>query len=218
MKSNYLILPLAVVAAFGLSAVPRARANNLIVNGGFEDGVYTSTVGGNTNTFVPVDWLANAAFDLQPNFNDVRNVPHSGDDNLSIGNYDYQDNPVLSQTFSDVLGGLYTASLYVYSSDWDADSFFEASVGGSNFLDPIATGYPISGYTLESFTFVGTGSDTLSLTGNDSPGEWYVDDVSVSGPSGFAGVPDQGMTFLMFGLGLAALGYVQAKVLRRAVV
>jgi hypothetical protein len=31
------------------------------------------------------------------------------------------------------------------------------------------------------FSFVGTGSDTLTIQGNTNPGEWSVDDVSVTG-------------------------------------
>ncbi len=65
MKSNYSLAPLAVVAAIALLAVPRANAN-LIENGDFGDGTYTSTVGGNTNANVPVDSVADANFDLSP--------------------------------------------------------------------------------------------------------------------------------------------------------
>jgi hypothetical protein len=49
-------------------------------------------------------------------------------------------------------------------------------------------------YTLQSFTFVGTGSDTLTIQGNTNPSEWFVDDVSVNaaavpGPIAGAGLP-----------------------------
>jgi len=216
MKSNYSLAPLAVVAAIALLAVPRANAN-LIENGDFGDGTYTSTVGGNTNANVPVDWVADANFDLEPGFNDVRSNGYLSTYNLSIGNYDWQTPPSLSQTFSDNVSEVYTVSFFLFSNNWDSGSFFEASVGGSNFLDPItnniAIGYPIGSYTLEAFTFVGTGSDTLVLTGNDTPGEWYVSNVSVTG----TGVPDQGMTVLMLSFGLAALGFFQHGLRRRAV-
>jgi hypothetical protein len=200
MKFSQIFLPLALIGALALLAAPRANAN-LIQNGGFEDGTYTSTVDGYTNPNVPVGWTANAAFDMDSGYNQVRTYGYLSSSNLSIGNFDWDPNPVLSQTFSDTPGQVYIASLYLESDSWDSGSFFEASVGDANFLDPISTGYPIDGYTLESFTFVGTGSDALELTGNDSPGEWYVDDVDVSA------VPDRGATLLMLGLGLAALGW-----------
>jgi hypothetical protein len=60
----------AVLVAAGALAAP-AHADQLIVNGGFEGGVYSSTLGGNTNAEVPVDWTPNAGFDLNPGFNHV---------------------------------------------------------------------------------------------------------------------------------------------------
>jgi hypothetical protein len=37
-------------------------------------------------------------------------------------------------------------------------------------------------YTEYTFSFTGTSSDTLTLTGNTNPSSWVVDDVVVTGP------------------------------------
>jgi hypothetical protein len=107
---------LYMTAAAALAAgTAGAQAANLIVNGGFEDGVYTSTIGGNTNTQVPVGWDSTAAFDLEPGFNNVStNLPHSGSFDLSIGNFDYQPLATLTQTFSDVSGDSYTVDFWTF--------------------------------------------------------------------------------------------------------
>ena len=63
----------AIVATAFFSA--DAHAVNLIVNGGFEDGVYSSALGGNTNPNVPVGWTSSVGFDLHPTFNFVTTSP-----------------------------------------------------------------------------------------------------------------------------------------------
>jgi hypothetical protein len=187
-----LAIPFAAAAILLASrpaqAVPSqcdAVAGNVVVNCGFEGGTYSSTIGGNTNNSVPNGWTPNAGFDLHPGFNFVTNSPtlvHSGSFALSIGNFDNEPAPSLSQTLTDVATATYSGSIFVLyggAGTTDTNVFFDVQINGSNVLalNNTAPGT----YTEYTFSFTGTGSDTLTLTGNTSPSEWYVDDVVVTG-------------------------------------
>jgi hypothetical protein len=189
------ILASVIVVSLGLasqanatSSVCDAVAGNLVQNCGFEGGTYTS----GPNTSVPNDWTSNAAFDDFTSFNNVRFAPiNSGVLALSIGNTDPEPVPTLSQTLADVSGTTYSGSLFVnYGGAGDNDSsvFFNVQINGADVvsLDDSAPGT----YTEYTFSFTGTGSDELTLTGNTTPSEWFVDDVVVTGSSGPTPVPE----------------------------
>jgi hypothetical protein len=191
MKTNsHLRLSLLFAVLLALLAPCRLLANNLILNGGFEAGeinnqvygLYTSTLGGYTNTGVPNNWVPNVAFDEYASDNHVASgLPHSGNTDLQIGNFEYQPIPTLSQTFSDVSGATYSVVFWAANSGFgynDLSAFLDVSVDGT-------AGTSIYGsegayWTEFSFTFTGTGSDTLIIGGNNNAGEWKVDDVSVT--------------------------------------
>src|SRR5580700_10582554 len=137
MKFHLSLAPLAIVTvgllgsalpSFASASICDAVVGNIVNNCGFEAGTQSSTIDGNTDTDVPVDWTPNAAFDLEPSFNRV--VPgfeNSGNDSLSIGNYDYEPVPSLSQTLTDTNGATYSGSLYAYyggGSGNDPGAFF----------------------------------------------------------------------------------------------
>jgi hypothetical protein len=173
---------------------------NIVTNCGFEAGVYTSTVGGFTNSDVPDGWTANAAFDEFTSFNIVGTSPvNSGTFALSIGDDDPQPLPVLSQTLTDISGTTYKGSLWVdYGGAGTSDTlpFFKVLINGTtevnfNSLAPGA-------YTEYTFSFTGTGSDVLSLEGNTSPVEWFVDDVVVTAGSA-SSVPEPRSALLLTG-------------------
>lgn len=173
-------------------STPGAKANvsacdqvvgNLVQNCGFEGGVYTSTIAGNTDTNVPVDWVPNAAVDIEPGFNNAffgsSPFVHSGSYALSIGNYDYQPTPTFSQTIADVNGATYSGSFWAFADDGgDPNAFLQLQVNG---VTKVALTDTVNSYTQYNFTFTGTGSDTLSISAVTNPGEWYVDDVVVTG-------------------------------------
>jgi hypothetical protein len=207
-------LAIAMVATFA-SAPRSARAEasicdgvagNFVHNCGFEDGTYTSTIDGSTDTLVPNDWIPNAAFDSNPGFNEVRGTPvNSGSYALSIGNFDYQPAPVLSQTLTDRAGGAYAGSLWVDyggGTGADANAFFDVNINGTTVL-AINDLDSSSSYHQYFFAFTGSGSDLLSLTGNTNPSEWFVDDIVVTGPA-VTGVPEP-LSLLLFAGGLAGL-------------
>ena len=181
-----------------------AQATNLLANGGFEGGVYSSTIGGYTNNSVPDGWTSTIGYDYQPGFNHIQTGAYyvqSGSQSLSISNYDYDPYvATLTQTFSDVLGARYTASFWAFDggANGDTNAYLDVSVGanGVTLNDTIA--HPFQEF---SFKFVGTGSDTLTIAAQTNPSEWYVDTVSVSG------VPESS-TWAMMLLGFAGLGFV----------
>jgi hypothetical protein len=97
---------------------------------------------------------------------------------------DSQPAPTLSQTLTTISGAVYAGSLYVQNGAAgppghvaDPKAFFDVLVDGLNVVS--LTG-AAGGYTLYTFAFTGTGSDTLDLTGNTAVSSWYVDDVAVT--------------------------------------
>jgi hypothetical protein len=189
---------LAAIPSFAdvCSTVP----DNLVANCGFENGVYSSTIDGNTNGSVPNSWLPNAAYDLEPSFNHLTTYNNSGTYGLSIGNYDSEPVPSLSQTLTDFAGANYSGSLYVSYGYGDSNAYFDVLINGAPVL-ALDGGTPPA-FNQYTFSFVGTGSDVLTLEGNTNPAEWYADDVVVAGQ---AAVPEpSSIPFLVTMVGLCA--------------
>jgi hypothetical protein len=156
-----------------------------------------------------VDWVSSVGFDADPNYNDIRTDPYVGLYNLSIGNLDDESPAMLSQTFADISGNTYTIDFEVYAtSGGDPGAYFDASAGSAN----LSLSDSINSYTLESLTFTGTGSDTLTFSADTNPGEWYVDDVTVQGNFNpvVSDAPDSGTTAILLALGLAGLGLIHS--------
>lgn len=192
--------PLDAIASTACTAV----AGNLVANCGFEGGTYSSTINSDTNPSVPIDWTPNAGYDLVPGFNYVISSPsyvNNGTYALSIGNYDDQPAPSISQTLTDSAGTTYTASFYVKyggAGGGDTGAYFDAQIDGATLKALNDTA--VNTYQLETFSFVGTGNDTLSFTASTNPSEWYLDDVSVA-----AAVPEPSLYLLMLaGFGVLA--------------
>jgi hypothetical protein len=206
----FFLLPSASYAGTSLCD---SVSGNLVNNCGFEDGVYTSTIGGSTNTSVPNDWTPNAGYDSEPSFNHVTTSPvNSGTYASSIGNFDSQPVPELSQTITDKVGSSYSGYLYVDyggAGGGDTGAFFNVEIDGVSLLalNDTAPGCapPAGCYTKYTFSFTGTGSDVLTFGGNTNPSEWYVDDIVVLGP---AVTPEPGILLMLsislLGLALAA--------------
>ena len=194
------LLSFAVIAvAPAFADVCQTTPGNVVANCGFENGVYTSTVMGETNSSVPNSWIANFGFDLEPGFNHVESsLVYQGTSALQIGNDDDQPVPQLSQTFTDISGATYSGSLYVdYGGAGTSDTlpFFNVLIDNNSVLslDHTAPGT----YTRYTFSFTGTGSDTLALQGNTSPSEWFVDNITVTTTA--SAVPEPGEVFPLAG-------------------
>lgn len=204
----------AIVATAFFSA--DAHAVNLIVNGGFEDGVYSSALGGNTNPNVPVGWTSSVGFDLHPTFNFVttsptpNTTPFAGTYSLSIGNYDAETPASLSQTVTDVVGGVYTLS---YTAEYGGNdpsailkvlSFTTLSQGVVLSNDDRSFPWYTATY---NYPIIGTGSDVITISAITNPSEWYVDNVSFSGPSPVVASVPEPSTWAMLLIGFAGLGF-----------
>jgi hypothetical protein len=182
-----------------------AVAGNLVANCGFEDGSYSSTIGGNTNTSVPNSWMPNAAYDLEPGFNHLTTFANSGTFALSIGNFDNQPVPSLSQALSDVNGDLASGSIYLAyggGTGGDPNAFFDVLINGVTVLAEGDTFGPT--YRKLTFSFVATGSDVLTLEGNTNPSEWFADDVVIT-QSAFSTPEPESMVLLATVAGLCVL-------------
>jgi len=193
------VLATGTLPSFATPSICNAVVGNLVSNCGFEGGVTSSTIGGNTNPSVPVSWTPSAGYDLEPGFNHLSSNANSGSNGLSIGNDDGQPVPTLSQTLTDVLGATYSGSLFVdygASGTGDTSVFFDVQVNGATL---VALNNDAAGtYTQYTFSFIGTGSDVLTFGGNTSPSEWFVDDVVVTGALPPAStVPEPGSLLLL---------------------
>lgn len=173
-------------------------AGNIVANCGFEGGTYSSNIDGTTNSNVPNSWTPNAGFDDYTSFDHVVAGPvNSGSYALSIGNDDPQPVPMLSQTLTDTPGVTYDGSLYVYyggAGTSDTSVFFDAIIDNTDVVTLNNSAPAV--YTPYTFSFVGTGSDTLTLQGNTTPSEWYVDDIVITGTATSA-IPEPNTALLI---------------------
>jgi hypothetical protein len=177
-------------------------------NGDFEGGVYTSTSspGGFVNVTTPAGWTPNDAFNQLSGFNheDTGTGAHGGNGYLQIGNFDDQPLAVLSQTFTDTPGTLYTVNFFAEyggAGQGDTNAFLEVQArGGSVTLGDQAT----DTWTGFSFLFVGSGSDTLSISATTNPSEWFVDDITITG--GVTAAVPEPSTWAMMILGFFGIG------------
>ena len=161
---------LGAVAGVGLALAGPATAASFITNGGFEDGAVTQ---GTTND-VPTGWTANSA-DGEGFFGVTNVTPHSGTYDLQIGDYDNLPVEMVSQTFSDLAGGLYTATFYgLRQGNGDPNAYLSVSAGGQTdtLVEDAAND---DAYEQGTFTFVGTGSDTLTIAARTNPGDWFAE-------------------------------------------
>ena len=139
-----------------------ALADNLLVNGGFETGNLT----GYSTSNLDSTGAAPSGF--------AGYLAHSGSYFAALGNVNGPG--ILSQTFSDTVGAIYDFSFYVAGNG--TPNTLSASVDGISVLGPTDIG--ASPYSLYSFDFTGTGSDTISFSEQDVPNYIALDDVSVS--------------------------------------
>ncbi|MDP9040034.1 MAG: PEP-CTERM sorting domain-containing protein [Acidobacteriota bacterium] len=97
------------------------------------------------------------------------------------------DGGTLQQTLTDVAGQVYDFSFYLQNEPSPGftgpDSFGVSVIDGSSNTTTLMSATAIdqtSGYTLYTFQFTGTGSDTISFNDLNSPSYYNVDDVSVA--------------------------------------
>jgi len=182
-----------------------AKATEYIVNGGFEDGNFTSwtVVSGN-----PACTTCLAVYSLSTG---AGYGPNSGTYYAFLGT-----NPAstISQSFTDTLGQTLVVSFY-YASNGDVNSTppnsnqLEALFNGTAEFNQanIASTGTVNGTTIPkyvevTFDVIATGSDTLTFSSFDIPSALALDDVTVTSVSATplpAALP-------LFASGLGALG------------
>ena len=189
MRQKALLAVTALVAVL-LVAAPTAFAANLVNNGSFETGDFTSwTTGGN---FEDTEVVSGPFY--------VYTAAQDGTFYAVLG--PVGSDGTLSQSFSDVAGHPYTFSFWM-ASIGDNPSDFSASWDGTQVFgetNPTTNG----AWTLFSFQETGTGSDTISFAFRDDPAYIALDNVSVT-PS--QGVPEPS-SLLLLGSGLLTVGGV----------
>lgn len=168
-------LPLAVSTNALADASCDAVAGNVVVNCGFETGDFT---GWN------LDDSQNASFVLPEN-------AYTGSYNAYLGAAPGS----LTQTFSDIAGAAYTLTFALdneVATDQNGVPYpgidsFGVSITDTNgnvnsLLDP--TSIPQTAYyNLYSFSFTGSGSDTLTFALNNVPSYYDLDNVEVKAPT-----------------------------------
>jgi hypothetical protein len=197
-----------------VSSAPQAA--ELLLNGGFEDGVQTVTIGAFTNSAVPVDWTPNAVFIESSPLNHVTgSIFHGGANSLQIGNDDGQPLATLSQSFNDVAGDTYNVTFFAaYGGGVGGDPNAFLSVSAVGRAGVTVTDTIGEAFEKFSFSFVGTGHDTLQIAGQTNPSSWFVDDASVTGA---ASTVPEAPTWAMMLAGFAGLGLVGYRWRRAAI-
>jgi hypothetical protein len=184
------LLAVAALVAVLLVAAPTAFAANLVNNGSFETGDFTSwTTGGN---FEDTEVVSGPFY--------VYTAAQDGTFYAVLG--PVGSDGTLSQSFSDVAGHPYTFSFWM-ASIGDNPSDFSASWDGTQVFgetNPTTNG----AWTLFSFQETGTGSDTISFAFRDDPAYIALDNVSVT-PSQVVPEPS---SLLLLGSGLLTVGGV----------
>ncbi|MBZ5628069.1 MAG: PEP-CTERM sorting domain-containing protein [Acidobacteriia bacterium] len=190
-----LAVTLLVSMSMFADGICESVSGNLVSNCGFESGNLTGwTTGGNWNT----GWNTVGRF-----------LPNSGNYALQIGNYAYQGEPIILQTFGDTNGEAYLFSFHVTQWGSGNNVNFQALWNGSQVLD--IDGQPHAYNGQFSFVVTGTGLDTISFQAIDDPGEYLVDDVVISATNPAANptanpvqTPEPG-TLLLIGSGLLGI-------------
>ena len=189
------ILLSAAFAATIVVSPAIAAGTNLLANGGFETGDFTGwTLSGNTGYT-----------SVQSSFDGF--APYEGAYFALLG--PVGSDGYLSQTFSDTAGAQYDVS-FALGSDGGTPNDFGVTVGGFTY-GPVYDIPPTGGYTLITGTFVGSGSDTITLSFRNDPGYLALDAVSVS-----TAVPEPS-TWAMMGLGFAGLAFAGYRTRRTAI-
>jgi PEP-CTERM motif len=197
----------SLLSALVISASMATANAATILNGNFEGAVTPTPGGGN----VPVGWTANTAYGAT-DFNQVLAGQgiNGASPALSIGNDDNQfpQPATLSQTFSDTAKTVYTVDFFWrVSGAGDPNAFLTLAVGGSfvTIPEPASLVGGSTPFVEDSFTFTGTGSDTLSISAQTNPGDFFVDNISLSTVT--SAVPEPS-TWAMMILGFFGLGFM----------
>jgi hypothetical protein len=168
------------------------KASNIVLNGGFETGDFSSwtvtNAAASTHLFVTSNTgntgVHAAAFEA-----------------TREGLYDS-----IAQTLTTINGESYTFTFFLVGnfgnfrsepdSAFDPDADFQVSWDGNLVLDSHAANNTSFDFTQFSFSEVATGNDTITFSGYNIPGAYFLDDVAVSSASS---VPEPATWMLLIG-------------------
>ena len=211
----------AGLLATAAAAYPACSHANLLVNSGFEDGTYSSSVPAqgifpaHTDDNVPDGWTPDAGFADPFSANGVVEAdPHSGAAALQIGNRWSDPLATISQGFQTTAGQSYMVEFYLrldgpfntLTARIDGASYLSISTGQDpyEYVTTLADGTTYTththNYISEDFTVYGTGSDDLTFSDATAGGYAMLDDVSV------APVPEPASWQMLMVGGLAVTG------------
>lgn len=168
-------LPLAVSSTALADSSCYAVANNIVANCGFETGNFSGWTLNDPSNWSSVD----------------RSNPNTGTYFAYLG----AEPGTLSQTLTDTAGAVYTLT-FSLENEIAIDGTGTPYPGGNSFgvsitdvnsvttslMDPTQI-TETNNYNLYSFTFVGTGTDTLTFSMDNVPGYYDLDDVSANTPT-----------------------------------
>ncbi|MCG2673279.1 hypothetical protein L6637_41075 [Bradyrhizobium sp. WYCCWR 12774] len=184
IRQTLIAVGTAAVMSIGLGT--SAKAVELLQNGGFESGALAPgwTLTGNGG------------------FTGVGNAP------VHSGNFSYFSGPigsdgVLTQTFNDIVGALYTFSGWAFSNG-GTPADIGINVGGTASLTLGPPSVPSFGWTPFSGFFIGHGTDSFVIASRNDPAFNFFDDLSVQGPA--PAVPEAS-TWAMMLLGFMGVGF-----------
>jgi hypothetical protein len=194
-KAGVLALPLRAIGLAALvilacASAPRARAQNLVQNPGFES---TSDDGGNTSPGWTLDATSDTTF--------VSGMANSGIWAVQFAATDAAaaTQGTLSQAITTVPTTFYTVSFFL-ANEGGPHNTFQATFGGQTILS--LTDANAFGYTQYTATVRATSATSvLAFTAQQDPADFLLDDVSVeAGP-----LPVTGGGLLSFGVAIAGL-------------
>ena len=188
MRQKALLAVVALVAVLLIGA-PTAFATNLLTNGSFEAGSFSSW-----NTTCGLCEVVSGPFYAYTGGQD-------GDGFYAIMG-DVGSDGTFSQTFSDHAGQHYIFSFW-FASVGDSPSDFSAYWDGGTALLSLTNPNTGATWSEYSYSVTGTGSDTISFTERDDPGDMALDNVSVS-----PGTTPEPSSLLLLGSGLLTVGGV----------
>jgi hypothetical protein len=172
-----------VGAAFAFVLTAPVAAQQLVVNGGFEDGL--------------TGWTQVGLWDTGFNYTNCGGGCH-----LQVGNYPAQGAAGVSQILATANGGHYHVSLDWFESGSNGPDTQEFDVLWNGDLIGQITGASENGpYIGLNYDVIGVGNDLLTIKGFSYSGYNFVDNVSVvqtDGPQP-AGVPEPASWALMLG-------------------
>lgn len=164
---KHFVRSVVLAGIFGFASTA-ALADNLILNGGFEQDLDHWTLGGGQFGAYGVD--------------------HTGTTTDGIRAFYFaaeEEDTLISQTISDITGHTIELSFWL-RSDGDKPNDFDVAINGVYLMPP--TYIPTQDWTHYVLTFTGSGSDTITFGGLNAPGFTYLDsvnaiDIGTSGPS-----------------------------------